>query len=103
METADVIPQLMLEWTTAEVNLRERDGVKCSILCLERVLSHLNYSKRTVAVPSVVFHELFLGFFLPDVNDAATALLDITAAVSRSAADTVLMSKLISCEQREMT
>jgi len=49
-----------------------------------------------VLYPAAFFHLLFLGF-LPDV-DAATVFAS-TAAVSRSAADTVLMSKLISCEQ----
>ena len=45
---------------------------------------------------STVLHLLFLGFLL--VVDAATVFAS-TAAVSRSAADTALMSKLTSCEQ----
>ena len=47
-----------------------------------------------------MFHLLFFGFLL-DVDDAT--LFANVAAVCRSAFDTVHMSKLISCGQREMT
>jgi len=50
---------------------------------------------------SAMSHLIF-GFLL-DVDDVAAKRFANTAAVSRSAVVTVLMSKLISCGQREMT